>query len=149
MTTTLIPRNGQYLSPMEVINRLQPEFAYVETTEEGAGKHVLELIDQISFVEGEAPSPDVSEYKDQLEHFQYAARFVHFGNDLGADGVLLSLLMIPQQPLFIDAHGEDEETWFLIYRAAAALEYDVFEPSPTEAQLALDANGWSEYAKAA
>ena len=128
MTTTLIPRNGTYLSPMEVITRLQPAFAYVETTEEGAGEHVMAWIDQLSFVSDPAGSGLVEEYIGQLEHFRYAARFVHFGDDLGSDGVLLTMIMVPNQPLIIDAHGADEETWYLIFRCAGALGYDVFEP---------------------
>jgi hypothetical protein len=35
--TRLVPREGErYLSPMEVITRVQAEFAYVEASEEGA-----------------------------------------------------------------------------------------------------------------
>ena len=132
--TTLIPRNGQYLSPMEVIRRLQPEFAYVEISEEGARNHVLTLIDQFKCAAEEERAAAVDEYIGQLERFQDAARFVHFGNDLGSDGVLLSMLMIPQQPLFLDAHGEDEETWFLIFRCAGVLGYEVFEPESAAAE---------------
>jgi hypothetical protein len=138
MTTTLIPRNGKYLSPMDVITRLQPEFAYVEISEEGARSHVLELIEQFKMAAEETGVADVADYIGHLERAQHAARFIHFGNDLGADGVCLSMLMIPRQPLFIDAHAEDEETWFLIFRCADVLGYEVFEPDTETAEPALD-----------
>jgi hypothetical protein len=146
--TTLIPRNGRYLDPMEVITRMQDAFAYVETSEEGARAEVLAWMDQLAFVEQEGRNVAVEEYVAQLEHFQYAARFVHFGDNLGSDGVLLSMLMIPQQPLIVDAHAEDEETWFLIFRAAAALDYELFEPE-IAAEAKPDGEGAREYAAAA
>lgn len=149
MTTTLIPRNGQYLSPMEVITRMQTAFAYVETSEEGAHAQVLAWMDQLAFVVDEVRSAAVDEYMAQLEHFQYAARFVHFGHNLGSDGVLLSLLMIPHQPLIIDAHGDDEETWYLIYCCAGALGYEVFEPETPAVELRVDPKGTGQFAPAA
>jgi hypothetical protein len=133
---------------MEVITRLQPVFAYVETTEEGAGNHVLEWIDQLSFVAEPGRTGAVGEYIDQLERFQYAARFVHFGDDLGADGVLLTMIMVPHQPLVIDAHGDDEETWYLIFRCAGVLGYDVFEPEVETVEPVPDLKRTPEYAAA-
>jgi hypothetical protein len=41
----------------------------------------------------------------QLERFQDGARFVHFGDDLGGDGVLLSMLMIPHQHMPLRLEG--------------------------------------------
>jgi hypothetical protein len=143
--TTLLPRNGRYLDPMEVIARMQAEFAYVETSDEGARAHVLAWIGQLAFVAEEGRTAAIEEYMVQLEQYQDAARFVHFGDDLGADGVLLSLLMIPQQPLIIESHGEDEETWFLIYRTAGVLDYEVFEPE----SVAVDTCAAPAYAAAA
>jgi hypothetical protein len=133
---------------MEVITRMQDAFAYVETSEEGAHSEVSAWMDQLAFVGEQGRTAAVQEYVAQLEHFKYAARFVHFGQNLGRDGVLLSMLMIPHQPLTIEAHAEDEETWFLIYCAAAALDYEVFEPTTAEAQSALDTNSAPEYAAA-
>lgn len=147
MTTTLIPRDGQYLSPMEVITRMQDAFAYVETSEEGARAQVLAWMDQLAFAE-EGRSAAVEEYMTQLERFQYAARFIHFGHNLGSDGVLLSMVMVPHQPLFIDTHGDDEETWYLIFRCAGALDYEVFEPEIETVEPSLDFSGTAEYAAA-
>jgi len=148
--TTLMPRNGgRYLNPMDVIVRMQAEFAYVETVEEGARNHVAAWLDQLAFVGADGRTAAVEDYRDQLERFQDAARFIHFGDDLGNDGVLLSMLMIPHQPLLIEAHDEREATLALIYRAARALDYEVFEPAGVEGDAALAANGPAEYAAAA
>ena len=149
MTTTLIPRNGSYLSPMEVITRMQAAFAYVETSEEGAHAEVLAWMDQVAFVLDEGRCAAVDEYMAQLERFQYAARFVHFGHDLGSDGVLLGMLMIPHQPLIIDAHGDDEETWYLIFCCAGALGYEVFEPETETVEPRIDSGDTGKYAAAA
>ena len=143
---TLIPRDGaRYLDPMEVIRRMQDAFAYVETSEEGARAHVVTWMVQLAFVREEGRTAAIDEYMAQLEHFQYAARFVHFSDNMGSDGVLLSMLMVPQQPLIIDGHDEDEQTWYLIYRAASALNYEVFEPEIETVEPALDFSGY-EYA---
>ena len=148
--TTLMPRvGGSYLTPIEVIRRVEAEFAYVETTEEGARNHVLAWMDQLAFVTAEGRDAGDDKYLAQLEKLQDAARFVHFSDDLGADGVLLSMLMIPQQPLTIEAHAHDEETWVLIYRCAAALDYEVFEPERVEADAKVKATNAASYAAAA
>ena len=140
--TTLIPRNGgRYLDPMDVMKRMQDAFAYVETSEEGAHAQVLAWMNQLSYVEDQGRTAVVDEYLAQLEHFQYAARFVHFSDNVGSDGVLLSMLMVPQQPLIIEGHAEDEQTWYLIYRAAATLDYEVFEPEAETAEAGLDLDG--------
>ena len=58
---TLMPRaGGRYLNPVEVIRRVQEAFAYVETTEQGARKQVLEWMSQLAFVaaDGRAPADD-------------------------------------------------------------------------------------------
>ena len=147
---TLMPRaGGRYLTPIEVIRRVEGAFAYVETTEEDARAQVLEWMNQLAFVTAEGRAAADDKYLAQLEQLQDAARFVHFGDDLGADGVLLSMLMIPQQPLIIEGHAQDEETWFLIYRCAAALDYEVYEPESVEADAAADARAAPAYAAAA
>jgi hypothetical protein len=128
--TTLMPRiGGRYLNPKDVITRMQAEFAYVETVEEGARDHVHVWMDQLAFVAEKGRTAEVAEYMVQLERYQDAARFIHFTDDLGSDGVLLSMLMIPHQPLIIEAHDQREATLALIYRCAAALDYEVFVPA--------------------
>ena len=47
--------------------------------------------------------------------------------------------------VIIESHGEDEETWFLIYRTAGVLEYEVLEPKAA----AVDTCAAPAYAAAA
>ena len=141
--------SGQYLKPVDVIARMQKAFAYVETTEEGARERVAAWLEQLAFVTEGGRSADADTYIDQLEQLRDAACFVHFGNDLGADGMCLSMLMIPHQPLTIEGHGADEKTWTLIYSAAHALGYEVFAPESVEAEAKMDSNDRGDYAAAA
>ncbi|MBI3915448.1 MAG: hypothetical protein HY322_00375 [Betaproteobacteria bacterium] len=160
--TRLVPRKGgRYLSLMEVITRVRAAFAYVEASGEGARDYVLACVDRLAFpaddgrtaVDGQAAEDGrvaaAGSYAVQLERFQNAARLVHFGDDLGADGVLISLLMIPRQPLIIEAHGEDEETRVLIYRCAAALDYEVVSDDAAVGDARPDAAYAGSYAAAA
>jgi hypothetical protein len=148
--TTLTPRDGgRYLEPAEVVKRMQAEFAYVETTAEGARNQVSAWLEQLAFVTADGCRADADRYIDQLERSRDAACFVHFGDDLGARGVLLQMLMIPHQPLTVEAHDGDEETWLLICRAAAALDYEVFEPQSEAVEAPLPSEGPVDYAAAA
>ena len=101
--------------------------ANVETTEEDVRNQVFEWMNQLAFVTAEGRAAADDKYLAQLEQLQEAARFVHFGDDLGGDGMLLSMLMIPQQPLIIEHPMDDqpEETQALIARCAAALDYEI------------------------
>lgn len=149
---TLMPRaGGRYLTPIEVIRRVEAAFAYVETTEEGARRQVLEWIDQMTFVAADGRAAADDNYLAQLEQLQDAACFVYFGDDLGSDGMLLSMLMIPHQPLVIEhsSHVQEEDAHALIARCAAALDYEVFEPEAAEAEAGADACAASAYAAAA
>lgn len=114
-------------------------------TEENARTQVVEWMNQLAFVAVGGRTAADDKYLAQLEQLQDAARFVHFADDLGGDGVLLSMLMIPHQPLMIEAHAQGEETWYLISHCAAALDYGVFEPASVEAEAGTDANTPSAY----
>ena len=86
-------------------------------------------MNQLAFVAAEGRAAADDNYLAQLEQLRNSARFVHFGDDLGGDGMLLSMLMIPQQPLIIE-HPSDvqpEETQARIARRAAALGYQIVE----------------------
>jgi hypothetical protein len=147
--TTLMPRNGGlYLKPEEVIGRMQKTFAYVETTEEGAREYIAAWLEQLAFVTPDGRN-DADLCMDQLEQFQYDARFIHFGNDLGADGICLSMLMIPHQPLIIEGRGTDRKTLALIEHAAAALGYEVFDPERADVSARAVAKRTGTYATAA
>ena len=118
--TTLVPRSGRrYLDPTQVIARMQAAFKYVEITEEGARNHVAAWMEQLAFVTEQGRTEAADHLIDQLEQSQDAACFIYFCNDLGADGMCLSMLMIPHQPLTIEGHGTDEQTLALIGNAAA------------------------------
>lgn len=150
--TRLVPREGErYLNPMEVITRVQATFAYVEASEEGARDHVLACAERLAFPAEDGRAAAAGSYAAQLERFQDAARFVHFGDDLGRDGVLISLLMIPRQPLIIEAapHERSEETLVLIYRCAAALDYEVVWDDAVKGDVRPDAIYVGSYAAAA
>lgn len=140
-----MPRvGGRYLTPVEVIRRVGAAFAYVETTEEDARNQVLECMTQLAFVAAGGRTAADDKYLAQLEQLQDAARFVHFGDDLGGEGLLLSMLMIPHQPLIIE-HRSDvqpEETQAFIARCAAALDYKIVE----QGNVAADAGSDSTYA---
>jgi hypothetical protein len=148
--TTLMPReDGQYLKPGEIITRMQATFAYVETTDEGARERVAAWLEQLAFV-GDEGRGAADQCLEQLEQHQDGARFVHFGNDLGADGTCLSMLMIPHQPLIIEGHGADDQTVALIYRVATALGYEVFAPGSEVPEAKIESSkAAGEYAAAA
>jgi len=147
---TLIPRSGRrYLDPKDVIARMQATFAYVEITEDGARDHVAAWLGQLAFVTEKGRRADADRLMDQLEQSQNAACFIHFGNDLGADGICLTMLMIPHQPLIVEGHGTDEQTLALIDNAATALGYEVFEPGNQRTEAKAVSVGTEDYAAAA
>ena len=148
--TTLVPRSGRrYLNPTEVIARMQAAFKYVEITAEGARDHVAAWMQQLAFVTEDGRCADAHRLIDQLEQSQDAACFIHFCNDLGADGMCLSMLMIPHQPLTIDDHGTDHQTLALIDRCAAALEYEVFAPHSEKREANWNSEEFLDYAATA
>ena len=147
--TTLVPRNGRrYLDPADVIARMHATFSYVEITEEGACDHVAAWLQQLAFVTQEGRA-DADRLMDQLEQSRDAACFIHFGNDLGADGMCLTMLMIPHQPLIVEGHGTDRQTLALIENAAAALGYEVFEPESVKAETRKEPQDRRKYPRAA
>lgn len=147
---TLIPRSGRrYLDPNEVIARMHATFSYVEITEEGARDHVAAWMQQLAYVTGEGRRADADRLIDQLEQSRDAACFIHFGNNLGADGMCLTMLMIPHQPLIVEDHGTDVQTAALIKNAAAALEYEVFEPESVKAEARKEPLDRRKYPRAA
>ncbi|OGA52281.1 MAG: hypothetical protein A3F74_12865 [Betaproteobacteria bacterium RIFCSPLOWO2_12_FULL_62_58] len=84
-------------------------------------------MNQLAFVAADGRAAADDDYLAQLERLQDDALFVYFADDVGADGALLSMLMIPQQPLIIE-HPLDvqpKQTQTLIARCAAALGYEL------------------------
>jgi hypothetical protein len=137
---TLAPREGdRYLHPAEVIDRVKAAFAYVETTDDGARAELLEWMSQLAFVA--ADSRDVAYDNDlaRLEQLLDAAVYVHFGDDIGNDAALLSMLLVPGEPLFIEESTQlcEKRVRALLEHCAAALGYDILEEKKV---LARDRN---------
>ncbi|MGQ0750831.1 MAG: hypothetical protein ACT4PS_09885 [Betaproteobacteria bacterium] len=130
MTAALAPRVGErYLYPTEVIGRMKLAFAYVETSEEGAREKIQEWMSQLAFVAADGRTEECDADLDRLDQLQDAALYVHFGDEVGDDATLLSMFVVPTQPIFVDPlTGEDREKAApLIERCAAALGYEVVE----------------------
>ena len=130
MTAALAPRTGErYLYPTEVIGRMKSAFAYVETSEEGAREKMLEWMSQLAFVAADGRTGECDADLDRLEQLQDAALYVHFGDEVGDDATLLSMFVVPTQPLFVDPLTEDckGKAAPLIERCAAVLGYEVVE----------------------
>jgi hypothetical protein len=127
---TLMPRAGNpYLKTADVVSRIRAKFAYVETSKDGAGSQVLEWMSQLMFVAPGGRAAAADEYLAQLERLQDDALFIHFGNDLSRNGLLLNILFIPGQPLVVDcsAYADQAVAQTLVARCAAALGYDIVE----------------------
>ena len=130
----LRPRSGgRYWGPDEVIRRVKAACAcsasaYLETSSEGAREQALEWMSQPAF----------NDYLAQREELAEAALFVHFGDDLASEGALLSMLLIPGQPLLIEyspqAPGDGVSA--LIARCAKVFNYDIVEPPATQESVA-------------
>lgn len=130
MTAALAPRSGErYLYPTEVIGRMKSAFAYVETSEEGAREKMQEWMSQLAFVAADGRTEACDADFDQLEQLQDAALFVHFGDGVGVDATLLSMFVVPTQPIFVDPLTVDDQSRAapLIARCATALGYEVTE----------------------
>ena len=125
--------DGRYWDPDEVVRRVKAACAcaacaYVETSSEGARERALAWMNQPAF------NDDLA----QREGLAEAALFVHFGVDLASEDALLSMLLIPGQPLLIEysprALGDGMRA--LIARCAKALNYDIVEPPATQESVA-------------
>ncbi len=131
---TLRPRpGGRYLNPDEVIRGVKiacacAACAYVETSSEGAREKALEWMTQPAFNDNRAQREEIAE----------AALFVHFGDDLTSEGALLSMLLIPGQPLLIEYSPQTpgDGTHALVARCARVLGYEIVERPATEERVA-------------
>jgi hypothetical protein len=90
-----------------------------------------EWMSQLTFVTADGHASACDEDLDRLERFQDAALYLHFGDDVGDDATLLSMFIVPTQPIFVDPiTGNDKQKAApLIERCAAALGYEVVEVS--------------------
>ena len=126
----LSPRTcGHYLCPPEVVRRLKREFAYVETSDEDGQRLVLEIIQQLVALRHAGAACIDAKYLAHLEQVQERAIVVHFGDDLTSDASLLSVPVVPEEPLIVEyaSPGHQQSLRPLVARCAAVLEYDMVE----------------------
>lgn len=128
MLHRLVTRGGTYYHcPSAVVKRLESAFAYVETSEEDARRHVLEIIEQLQALK--QAGKDSVGHGDliRLETIQDAAIGVCFGDDLTSDLALLNTYVIPGEPLLFEysspAHQEAARP--MLRRCADVLGYEI------------------------
>ena len=137
---TLKPRpGGRYLDAEEVVRRVRAAgFAYLETSSEGARQQALEWMKQRPFVAAAGRSAADNDYRAQLERLEEAVLFVHFGDDLLSEGALVSMLLVPGQPLLIECSPQAPRDGMhaLIARCAKVLGYEIVEQPDTRERVA-------------
>lgn len=136
MQIRLTTRVGdRYLCPLEVVRRLEREFAYVETSQEDGRRHVLEVIQQLLALKHAGYGPVDDAYLAKLDQAEEKAICVHFGDDLNSEEALLSTPIVPEEPLFFEysSRNHQDGTRSLVARCAAALGYKIVE----EGQLCI------------
>jgi hypothetical protein len=116
-----------YLAPRDVVNRLSCKFAYVETSEEDAQRHVLELIQQLRAIASLRQDTLDELYLARLEAAHERAICVHFGDEVTANAIVLSTAVIPGEPLVFEYPSSADEHALrpLVARCAEALGYTV------------------------
>ena len=130
MQYRLVTRNGSpYLSPSVVMQRLEREFAYVESDPEQGRRYILELLLQLLATRQPASVATDNVYLDRLATDQISALFVCFGDDPGSETALLSTFLIPDEPLIFDFVPDAHEPIIrpLLIRCATALDYEIAE----------------------
>jgi hypothetical protein len=128
MLHRLITRVGNYYHcPSAVVKRLESEFAYVETSEEDARRHVLEIIEQLIALKQGGKDPVGDEDLIRLERIQESAIGVCFGDDLTSDLALLNTYVIPGEPLLFEysSPAHEEAARPVLRRCADVLGYEI------------------------
>jgi len=126
MIAALTPRNGgRYLLPAEVIGRLKSAFAYAETSEKDA--RGCWWMSELLFIAADGRGEEYDADLARWESLQDGALYFHFGDELGDDATLLSMFVVPAQPIFLDPLTAHEKAAPLIERCAAVLGYRVVE----------------------
>jgi hypothetical protein len=120
----LFPFEGNdYLSPVEIIERLKLEFEYVEVDEEAGQGYIGDMIARILRMPDSLPGKQ--ERLDELQEARQQAVFVAFGDD---PGIAASSCLKPESEIFFGSPDEvDGPARALVERAAEALSYEVFE----------------------
>lgn len=112
-----------------VMQRLEREFAYVESDPEPGRRYILELLEQLLSSRQVASLAADNEYLDRLAAGQISANFVCFGDDLGSESALLSTFLIRDEPLLFDLipDAHEQATRSLLIRCATVLGYEISE----------------------
>jgi hypothetical protein len=125
----LHPKSGcDYLSPSEVITRLQAGFKYVDLDPHQGQLRVDQMADQLTRMQFLTPPPATLEEIDRLRSLRKQAVFVTFYDNSDSEYCYLSTTVIPGEPLFIgfSSSQHEEHSAQLLARCAMLLDYDVF-----------------------
>jgi hypothetical protein len=120
----LDPIEGKpYLSPAEVVHRLEVEFSHVERSAEAGAKHVAAMIRQF---EGMMMPAGII---DAFKEFQPFAIQVVVADSPDYAEAFLSFVAMPEHGLFIGYHSDDHEqaAASLLERCREALGYQVIQ----------------------
>ncbi len=97
----LFPKPGNpYLSPSEIIARLQANFRYVEVDKCRGEAHVDKMVTQLQRMRFLTPPPATPEVIERLQSVRGEAVEVIFYDDAGSDDAYLTTTAIPDEPLF-------------------------------------------------
>lgn len=118
-----------YLSPREVVNRINAVFAYVEASEDEGRQHVRDVITQLQAMMKDGTIPQDRQYLAHLRRVQDQAIYVYFGDNPGAENECLSTAVIPGEPILFDYASPDHEQCSrpILERCAIVLGYDIAE----------------------
>ena len=118
-----------YLSPREVVNRINAVFAYVEASEDEGRQHVRDVITQLQAMMKDGTSPPDRQYLAHLRRVQDQAIYVYFGDNPGAENECLATAIIPGEPILFDYSSPDHEQGArpILERCAIVLGYDIAE----------------------
>ncbi len=126
----LVPKSGStYLSPSEVIARLQSHFKHVEIDQRQGEAHVDKMVDQLTRMQFLTPPPATPEEIERLRSLRAQAVFVMFCDDSDSEHSYLTTTVIPGEPLFVGFSSSDHEeaSARLLEECAMILGYDVTE----------------------
>lgn len=124
MPRRLSPRKGcEYLRPLVVKERLESEFAYVAASQEAGRRYLSSMIRR----HGKHRVVREDHHEERSNEVENGALYVHFGDDLSSERMLLGMFVVPDEPLVFDyASPENEQAAApLIARCAAVLDYEI------------------------
>jgi hypothetical protein len=124
----LFPKSGNpYLTPAEVIARLQAHFGYVETDPQRGADHVDSMVAQLARMQFLSPPPATPEQIERLRSVRSQAVLVVFSDDASSEYAYLTTTLIPGEPLFFgfSSANQEEASAELLERCASVLGYEI------------------------